>query len=480
MHPSRLLHTLLLAASCAVLLSCGGSDDGTAPEDEGSLSGKVREADNTPVGGARVTVGARQTTSASDGSFELTGLPVGQAQLEVTATDFEPFAQQISVRAGENHRDVVLRRLRATVSGQVRNERTDEPISGAQVSIAGIGATSAADGTFELEEVPVGARVVRATADLFDDFAEPLTVTTGGTQVDVLMSEQELFAYAVQSDSFAAFVPQEVEAFRGVLLLLAGQGGNTLYDVRRTPPPGLSPEAVEGFLEHTLKYRQFAQSHGFALLGEDFVDQDPGVAITRIAGAMDQLAVVTGHAELEEAPILLFGYSLGGCTAHRYASFAASRAIGFTSQKGGCHTTGDAGPGKSVPGYLFIGETDTDQRRDNITTTFLDNRALGAPWALAVDPGAGHERVRDIDLILEWFGSVVSQRLPANPPPGPVTLNPVDETSGWLGDRATFAIASWDCYPGQRGEASWLPTMADAMRWQAFVSEGGVTNVTSC
>jgi len=127
----------------------------------------------------------------------------------------------------------------------------------------------------------------------------------------------------------------------------------------------------------------------------------------------------------------------------------------------------------AVPGDSYMGELETPERRLHITQECEGNRALGARWALAIEPGAGHEPPGDLDLFERWMDAVLAARLPEAPSPGsPVTLNALDETSGWLGNRETFEIAAYDEYDGDPREASWLPTMETAQDWQAFVGGG--------
>src|SRR5262249_26049746 len=102
----------LLSAGMTQLISCSkdaGSPAGPQKELTGKLFGTVHEAlKGAPISGATVIVGNRQTTTAQDGSFEMLGLPIGNAQLKITAAAFEPFEQAISIVPGENKQEVLM------------------------------------------------------------------------------------------------------------------------------------------------------------------------------------------------------------------------------------------------------------------------------------------------------------------------------------------------------------------------------------
>jgi pimeloyl-ACP methyl ester carboxylesterase len=207
-----------------------------------------------------------------------------------------------------------------------------------------------------------------------------------------------------------------------------------------------------------------------ALLGANL--NIPSSAQTRadVLEALTQIAEQSGHPELSHAPLVLVGMSMGGCFAYDFTRNYGSRVVGFIAQKGGCMVF-DGASARDAPGYLFIGETDNDNNNVNITDVFESNRRQGALWALASEPGVGHAAVQDLKLVTNWVDAVLERRLPESVVPGsPVTLNSLDEVSGWLGDRQTFEIAEFMQYGGDRLQASWLPTMQAAQDWQVFVS----------
>ena len=229
-------------------------------------------------------------------------------------------------------------------------------------------------------------------------------------------------------------------------------------------------------------FKQLAEEHDLALLGArlDNMRMTSGIG-DAVLTALDEFANMSGHPELAQAPIFFWGYSWGGQFSYHFTAWKPERVIGFITVKGGRHNTTDPGAAKFVPGYLFIGEADLSSRVDNLTRIFEENRANGALWTLAVEPGTGHEDVRDYDLLRNYITTVIERRLPETITPGqPVTLKSIDESSGWLGHLQTFVVGKDECYDQGKRQASWLPSEVIAQDWQAFASNGTITETIVC
>ena len=71
------------------------------------------------------------------------------------------------------------------------------------------------------------------------------------------------------------------------------------------------------------------------------------------------------------------------------------------------------------------------------------------------------------ELTLTWIRTILRRRLPETPSD---PLRAIDETSGWLGDRASGEAWHWDKYPGDRTVASWLPSPVTARQWEDLIA----------
>jgi hypothetical protein len=152
----------------------------------------------------------------------------------------------------------------------------------------------------------------------------------------------------------------------------------------------------------------------------------------------------------------------------------AARVAGFVTMKGGCHNQGPAGAAATVPGFFLIGRFDEPHRTANITPVFEAGRAAGAPWSLSTD-AFGHGPITDLELLFAWLDAVLTARLPAT---AGAPLRAMPEAVGWLGNRASGAVAPWACYGAPRSSASWLPSREAALGWQRMA--GGTAVVSAC
>ena len=207
-----------------------------------------------------------------------------------------------------------------------------------------------------------------------------------------------------------------------------------------------------------------------ALIGTTTLLDNPG-GYEPLLQALAGFGTQSAHPELADIPIFFVGHSQGGCTAYGFSRVHGARVAGFLSMKGGCHNPGPALEAAGVPGLFLIGDVDAPHRRENITGVFEAGRAVGAPWALSIDPFQ-HGPIMDFDLMFEWINTVLAARLPQT---AGAPLRPISETNGWLGNRANGAISTYACFGSARSSASWLPSEATALKWQRMAGGNLVT-----
>ena len=372
----------------------------------------------------------------------------------------------------------------STLSGVVREQGTETPLPDITVALNSLQTTTDQNGRFTFQELPVGLRTLQVSTTGFDAYTKQIVVEAGDNSLDISLVRTTYYEFSSgDSDHFGIYLPPGVSTYRGVIFLGPPSSHDSRGFANGTPLVSPYPELIEFVAAERQRSLPLAEKYGLALMGAQVRSVNEQF---RLLSALEHFAEESGHPELAQAPLLMMGFSLGACYAYEFTLNNSDRVIGFISHKSAtsrCHSQQDAGLARLVPGYLFIGEEDTEElgNRDTITRLFEENRSQGALWALAIEPGAGRTPVRDQTLLFNWMDTVLEARLPETVSPGaPVALNALDETSGWLGHPQSFSIARYGCYKEERLQASWLPSMQAAQDWQAFVSSASVTAVTTC
>jgi hypothetical protein len=265
--------------------------------------------------------------------------------------------------------------------------------------------------------------------------------------------------------------PDTLDVIRGVLVVTGGQGQNDQSGDTR----GMADSAF---------YQRFAESIGFAILGNQFsgsytdAGSGPGQAL------LDTLTVFaskTNHPELANAPLLLEGFSNGGYFSFTFAKWKPGRVIAFALNKSG-FTKAELDPAfAGVPGVLFWGEEEgTKGMPTVIHSLVMQGRQQHALWAELKEWGRGHEEGEVERVFIPFFADMVAARYPNGKTPrtGEVQLIALDETTGWLGDHADASInmslptiSTFAAYSGDKAGASWLPNEGIANLWRGFVTK---------
>ncbi|MFL2998643.1 MAG: leucine-rich repeat domain-containing protein [Candidatus Neomarinimicrobiota bacterium] len=229
-------------------------------------------------------------------------------------------------------------------------------------------------------------------------------------------------------------------------------------------------------------YQILASNKDFALMGAHIFNMHMNTGIgDAVIAATDSFAVLSNSNELEFIPFFINGYSWGGQFAFHFTKWIPERVLGFITQKGGYHDSTITNLAIQVPGLMFIGENDLDYRIENLTNLFFDHRPLGAKWILAMEQGAGHSQVNDVNFLNSYFNIITDLRIPHNVNVfEPITLNTLPESIGWLGNQNSWIIGSWECYDGVYDSSSWFPSKIIGEHWQNFVSGNSTSDTSSC
>lgn len=260
--------------------------------------------------------------------------------------------------------------------------------------------------------------------------------------------------------NFRLWVPANPGTLRGAVVLVPGSNGDGRSMVTDT------------------LWQSFATKNHFALVGCQFTDKphDQGfiedyVNVSQGSGqalldALTALGKASQHQELGTAPFFLWGMSAGGQFDYEFTAWKPERVIAFIANKGGIYYTALASrAARSVPGLLFIGGKDLEQRIETITGLFAVNRRGGALWALTEEPSAAHAVARSRDFAAIFFEDVLALRLEGT------TLKALNEKSGFIGDIHAKTFKPMGDGPAPQSPSAWLPTERVARAWQAVVTE---------
>ena len=347
------------------------------------------------------------------------------------------------------------------LAGTVRSAGTSAALEGATISAGGKEATSDANGRYELAGLGAGTVAVQVARPGYQKATASVTITAGTTTQDFTLTVREVYT----SGNYAMYVPAGAGDLRAVIITLGGPATNGFVTGDRIAP------ADKPLLEESLQsvgagLRALAASRRVALFGENAVLEDGTGSDVALFTAISAFATQSGHPELADAPFLALGISAGAREGSGLVARFPSRAIGLLGwHPAGVNTIADPAA-MAVPTLLVQAEND-GTTYPGVPAAFTDNRSRGALWALVVEPGIDHDDATSAAsaTVMGWIAEALGRRLPAAAGDPLVGLI---QDSGWLGNQSTLEIAAWADYPGERPEASWLPSRSTAEGWQAL------------
>ena len=249
------------------------------------------------------------------------------------------------------------------------------------------------------------------------------------------------------------------QAVRGVLVLVPGSNGDG------------RPMAQDSV------WQRFASQQKLAIVACRFTDKpheqgfiEEYIDVSRGSGdalldMLGRFAQRSGHPEVANAPLLMWGMSAGGQFNYEFVAWKPERVLAFVVNKGGIYYSALVPrAAREVPGMLFIGATDLAFRNNTIVGLFAVNRRGGALWALAEEPGVAHVVGKSRDMSMVFFEDVLQARLTSA---GMVKL---EEKSGYLGDLTAKTFAPLGSGRAPNHPTAWLPTERVAREWQAMVT----------
>jgi hypothetical protein len=291
---------------------------------------------------------------------------------------------------------------------------------------------------FTVKRAPDGALAKSAGEVRGSEFAAALNVAAKDAKTEAVL-----------------FVPDKVRKVRTVIAPIDYGNGHGIYDAA--------------------EWRKLAENVDAALLRIRFSSiSSPGAGLGAVNFAQDgadvllaslrRMAEESGFADVATAPVLLWGHSGGGGVASLLTGTRPERVLAFVRYHSG-PIGGDLRVISKVPCLLVSGGQDATAPPAVAEGLWKSGRAIGAPWTFAIHAEAVHGDLKDLapanKLMINWATSVIHHRLP----PGAKILADVTESSGWLGDNRTGAIAPYASFAGEKTTASWLPDEPTARAW---------------
>ncbi len=221
-------------------------------------------------------------------------------------------------------------------------------------------------------------------------------------------------------------------------------------------------------------------------------DGDP----KRVLDSLNALAKVSGHPEIANIPLFVFGHSNSTQTMGEFAHQVPERIVAWVAMKSAFGGQFEYPELAKIPGMVVCGENDHSYFQDQLATVKRMRREHHALVHIIVESEGPHWPVESTFAIQGSFlRHAFYRRVPFN---ADATLEPpqllsIDERSGCLGqnlegtrvlkvengnrsyvwDRAVtvktvLEYAAFDDYPGDAAEASWLLSPGYAQHWQDY------------
>jgi len=200
----------------------------------GTVTGKVTNAAGAPISGASVSSGGNGAITGSDGSYTLQ-VAGGTATITSALAGYQNASESVTVTAGQTTQAATLQIQPVSpgnVTGSVVNS-SGSGLSGAVVTAGGLTTTSAADGSYALNNLPAGQTTINASLTGFQSGSTTVTVvaaTLTAAPAITLVSGSGAITGSVNNTSGGAIVGASV-GFGGGTATTDANGNYTLTGV---------------------------------------------------------------------------------------------------------------------------------------------------------------------------------------------------------------------------------------------------------
>jgi len=188
-----------------------------------TLSGTIHTGSVTAsdLAGATVSVAGKTATTASNGTFTISGVAAGTYTLAISATGYAPYTSSITLNANQTI-IAALTPASYTLTGTVHNGSPTGPgLAGATVAVAGKTATTAGDGTFSINGISGGTyTMVVSKTGYVSVTSQSVTVNSNLVAALYLLPQTYTASGTVTS---AATAGSNATALSGAIVSIAGQ-----------------------------------------------------------------------------------------------------------------------------------------------------------------------------------------------------------------------------------------------------------------
>jgi dienelactone hydrolase len=261
---------------------------------------------------------------------------------------------------------------------------------------------------------------------------------------------------------FKLWYPEDISLIEGIVVLVPGynQDGRSLV--------------------YEKQWQEFAIKNKLALIGCRFTDKPhESMSIEEYAraskgsgqallDAIKNFSEVSGHRELMNSHLMLWGFSAGGQFNYEFVAWRPSRIIGFVVNKGGIYFSALLSDrARKVPALMFIGEKDLERRKDVIKGIFAVNRHAGALWALLEEPSIGHAVGKSREMSIIFFDDLIKLHSKMSPIPGSKGRYVPSEEDGFVGNKISLSVEKFSAAAKEPSNqlSYWFPTERVGLAW---------------
>ncbi|HTY36200.1 MAG TPA: carboxypeptidase-like regulatory domain-containing protein [Bacteroidota bacterium] len=218
---------LMLGWLVVLTAGCSKSDSSTGSGNSFTISGETHFRGSVgPLGGVTITCGGVSTTSASDGTYQLSGVPGGAQIVTAKRSDCDDYSYQINL-SGDTKLYIFMTLNGVDLSGVVSNA-IDGPIAGAKVVIHGLTSVTDVSGKYEFSAVPHVTDTITVSQPVYNTYQSLITLTGSVATMNISLTRDSIFQGTASYAKYVDELYPTTSVFIADHLYLKGNGPDTL------------------------------------------------------------------------------------------------------------------------------------------------------------------------------------------------------------------------------------------------------------